>query len=143
MTARRSHLRALGEVSLFRRCSKRELQHIQAVCDEIRVPAGRVLVEQGKVGREFFLILDGSASVRRNGRRVASLGAGDHFGELALLAREPRDASVVADTEMRALIVSDRDFTNLVHTVPGFAAKVLSTMASRLRRSDLETTAFG
>ena len=143
MTSRRSQVRALGEVSLFRACSRRELQHIQTVCDEVRVPAGRVLVEQGKVGREFFLLLDGTAKVRRNGRTVAVLSEGDHFGELSLLAREPRDASVIAETDLKALVMSDRHFTGLVHTVPGFAAKVLSTMASRLRSADLATAVTG
>ena len=137
MSSRRSQLRALGEVTLFRACSRRDLERIQAVCDDVRVDAGRVLVDQGKIGREFFLVLEGTALVRRNGRKVATLGPGDYFGELSLLAREPRDASVVADTTLRVLVMSDRDFTSLVHTVPGFAAKVLSTMATRLRRSDM------
>jgi CRP/FNR family cyclic AMP-dependent transcriptional regulator len=137
LTTRASQLRALGDVSIFGACTRRDLRQIQAVCDELRAPAGRVLVQEGKVGREFFLLLDGTAVVRRNGRAVTTLGPGDYFGELSLLAREPRDAAVVAETDLRALVVSDRDFTSLVHTIPGFAAKVLATMATRLRGADL------
>src|SRR5688500_13096357 len=96
--ARDSHLDKLGEVPLFSACSRKDLQKIAKASDEVEVKAGRVLVDQGKTGHEFFLILDGNATVRANNRKVANLGPGDYFGELSLLSREPRDASVTADT---------------------------------------------
>ena len=137
-----SHLDKLADVPLFSACSRRDLQRIAKTADEVEVKAGRVLVDQGKTGHEFFLILDGSATVRRNNRKVATLGAGDYFGELSLLSREPRDASVVADTDMRLLILGQREFTGLIDSVPGLASKILSIMARRLRESDLKNPSF-
>jgi CRP/FNR family cyclic AMP-dependent transcriptional regulator len=88
---------------------------------------------------EFFLILDGSATVRANNRKVAALGPGQYFGELSLLSREPRDASVTADTDMKLLILGQREFTGLLDSIPGLASKILSIMAKRLRQADLKS----
>lgn len=139
MASRDSHLEKLAEVPLFSACSRKDLQKVAKASDEVEVEAGRVLVEQGKTGHEFFLILDGTATVRANNRKVASLGPSDYFGELALLSREPRDASVTADTDMRLLVLGQREFTGLLDSVPGFASKILATMARRLRQADLKS----
>ena len=136
--ARDSHLDKLADVPLFSALSRKDLQRIAKASDEVDVKAGRVLVDQGKTGHEFFLILDGSASVRRNNRKVATLKAGQYFGELSLLSREPRDASVVADTDMKLLILGQREFTGLLDSVPGLASKILAIMARRLRETDLK-----
>ena len=138
MAGRDNHLDKLADVPLFSACSRKDLQKIAKASDEVDVKAGRVLVDQGKTGHEFFLILDGEATVRRNNRKIASLGAGDYFGELALLAREPRDASVSADTDMKLLILGQREFTGLLDSIPGLAAKILGIMARRLRQADLK-----
>jgi CRP-like cAMP-binding protein len=138
MAGRDNHLDKLADVPLFSACSRKDLQKIAKASDEVDVKAGRVLVDQGKTGHEFFLILDGNASVRRNNRKVASLGGGDYFGELALLAREPRDAAVTADTDMKLLILGQREFTGLLDSIPGLAAKILGIMARRLRQADLK-----
>lgn len=137
--ARDSHLDKLGEVPLFSACSRKDLQKIAKASDEVEVKAGRVLVDQGKTGHEFFLILDGTATVRANNRKVASLGTGDYFGELSLLSREPRDASVTADTDMKLLILGQREFTGLLDSIPGLASKILAIMARRLRQADLKS----
>jgi CRP-like cAMP-binding protein len=136
--AKDTHLDKLGDVPLFSACSRKDLQKIAKASDEVEVAAGRVLVDQGKTGHEFFLILDGSATVRANNRKVATLGAGDYFGELSLLSREPRDASVTADTDMRLLILGQREFTGLLDSIPGLASKILAIMARRLRQADLK-----
>jgi CRP/FNR family cyclic AMP-dependent transcriptional regulator len=133
-----SHLDKLAEVPLFSACSRKDLQRIAKASDEVEVKSGRVLVDQGKTGHEFFLILDGTATVRRNDRKVAELGPGSYFGELALLSREPRDASVVASSDMKLLILGQREFTGLIDSVPGLASKILAIMAKRLRQSDLK-----
>jgi CRP-like cAMP-binding protein len=138
MASRDSHLDKLAEVPLFSACSRKDLQKIAKASDEVEVRAGRVLVDQGKTGHEFFLILDGSATVRANNRKVATLGSGDYFGELALLSREPRDASVTADTDMKLLILGQREFTGLLDSIPGLASKILAIMARRLRAADLK-----
>ena len=130
----------LGQVRLFSACNKKELGLIGKASDEIAVPAGKVLCEQGKPGFEFYLILDGEATVRRNNKKVATLGAGGSFGELALLTRLPRNATVVADTDMELLVLGQREFSGLLDEVPGMAHKLLSSMAQRLSEADVKST---
>jgi CRP-like cAMP-binding protein len=108
--------------------------------DEVRVPAGKVVVEEGTVGREFFLILEGQAVVRRGGRKVALLGPGQYFGELALLDRAPRNATVVAETEMALLVLGQREFSGVLDGLPVVSMKLLQAMAHRLREADARAT---
>src|SRR5207237_3279150 len=98
MPMRRKHqyLEHLAKVPLFSACSKKELQTIARASDDVEVSKGKVLVEEGKPGHEFFLILDGTASVKRGKKEIAKLGRGQYFGELALLDRGPRQASSVS-----------------------------------------------
>jgi CRP-like cAMP-binding protein len=116
--------------------SKKDLQKVAKVSEEVDIEAGRTLVDQGRAGHEFFLILDGNAVVRRNNRKVADLGPGDYFGELAILDRGPRSASVVANTDMRVLVLGQGAFVGVLETIPGMATKLLSHMAHRLRQAD-------
>lgn len=130
----------LAKVRLFSACNRKELALIGKASDEIEVPAGKVLCEQGKPGFEFYLILDGTATVKRNGRKVASLGPGGSFGELALLTRLPRNATVEADTDMTLLVLGQREFSGLLDEVPNIAHKLLSAMAERLYEADTRST---
>ena len=139
MPRKDSKLEQLGRMWLFSACSNKEISTIGRASDEVSVTKGKVLCEEGRPGHEFFLILDGQASVRANNRKVASLGAGNYFGELALLSREPRDASVIADSDMKLLILGQREFTGLLDSIPGLASKILATMAKRLREADLKS----
>jgi len=126
----------LKTIWLFSSCTGSELRKIRGSLDEIVVPKGKVLVEEGRIGLEFFLIVAGEAAVTRNGRRVATLGAGDHFGELALLDRRPRSATVVSETDLDVLVLSQRQFNGLLQSVPTIARKMLAAMANRLREAD-------
>ncbi len=108
----------LKSIWLFSGCTASELRRIRSSLDEVQVPKGKVLVEEGRIGLEFFLIVDGTAVVTRNGRKVATVGPGDYFGELALLDRRPRSASVVSETEMDLLVLSQRQFNGLLESVP-------------------------
>ena len=126
----------LSEIWLFASCSARDLRHIRQSLDEVTVAPGRVLCQEGAVGREFFLIVDGQASVRRKERKIATLGPGNYFGELALLDRQPRSASVIADTPMTLLVLEQRAFIGILDSVPSLARKLLSAMADRLRNTD-------
>jgi len=130
----------LANVRLFSACNRKELALIGRASDEIEVPAGKVLCEQGKPGFEFYLILDGTASVKRNGRKVTELGPGGSFGELALLTRLPRNATVEAATDMTLLVLGQREFSGLLDEVPGIAHKLLSSMAQRLYEADTRST---
>jgi CRP/FNR family cyclic AMP-dependent transcriptional regulator len=126
----------LKSIWLFSSCTGSELRKIRSSLDELEVPKGKVLVEEGRIGLEFFLIVDGKASVIRNGRKVATLGPGGYFGELALLDRRPRSASVVSETDMDVLVLSQRQFNGLLQSVPTIGRKLLAAMANRLREAD-------
>jgi CRP-like cAMP-binding protein len=126
----------LTKIWLFSACSNREIRTIRRALEEVTVPAGRVLCEEGTIGREFFLIVNGQASVRRKGRKIATLGPGQYFGELALLDRRPRSATVVSDTEMLLLVLGQRQFNGVLDAIPALSRKLLAAMATRLRDSD-------
>ncbi len=98
--------------------------------------SGTELVEEGTIGREFFFIVEGTAVVRRNGRKIATLGSGRYFGELALLDRKPRSASVVAETDMTLLVLEQRAFNGLLDAMPALSHKLLVAMSQRLREAD-------
>ena len=136
MAGRTEHLEHLAKQPLFSACSKRELQRIARAFDELEVPAGRVLVDQGQAGREAFIVLDGTATVSRNNRKVATLWSGEQFGELALLDHGPRTATVTAETPMRLLVASSRSFAGVIDDVPSIARKLLAELAGRIRELD-------
>jgi CRP-like cAMP-binding protein len=131
---------ALASVPLFSACSKKDLQAVAKRAEDVRVDAGKVVVSEGAAGAEFFVILDGQAAVARHGQQVATLGAGDFFGDLALLDRAPRNATVTAVTPMELVVLGQREFAALIDEVPGFAHKLLAGLARRLRAFDAQTT---
>ncbi len=126
----------LSKIWLFSTSSAKDLRTIKRATEEVTVPPGRVLCEQGTIGREFFLIEQGQASGRRNTRKVATLGPGQYFGEMALLDRRPRSATVISDTEMKLLVLGQRQFNGVLDAVPALSRKMLAAMATRLREAD-------
>ena len=126
----------LSKIWLFSTSSAKDLRTIRKALEEVRVPPGRLLTDQGSIGLEFFLIVDGQASVRRNNRKVATLGPGQYFGELALLDRRPRSASVTSDSDMTLLVLGQRQFNGVLDAVPALSRKLLAAMATRLREAD-------
>lgn len=140
MATRTSAADQLANVPFFASLSKKDLQRLAKVSTEASVAAGRTLVEQGRTGHEFFLILEGNAVVRRNNRKITELGPGQYFGELAILDRGPRSATVVANTDMRVLVLGQREFVGVLDSIPGMALKILKAMAQRLREADTKAT---
>jgi CRP/FNR family cyclic AMP-dependent transcriptional regulator len=130
-----SFVETLATVPLFSACSKKELQMVAKSAEHLEVPAGKVVVTEGAAGTEFFVIIDGRARVERHGRQVASLGPGGFFGDLALLDRAPRNASVIADSELEVARIGQRAFDALLDH-PGFSKKLLAGLARRLRQED-------
>ena len=124
----------IARAPLFERCSRRELAAIAAIADQIELPEGRVVVREGELGREFLVLMEGSAVVSRKGRRVATLGAGDFFGEIALVSKVPRTATVTTASPVRALAVSGRDFWTLLEASPRIQRKIVEAMGDRLAR---------
>ena len=103
--------------------------------DRVTLPAGQVVVNEGAAGTEFFVILEGQARVERHGRQVAILGPGGFFGDLALLDRAPRNASVIANSDLEVAKLGQRAFDSLLDH-PGFSKKLLAGLARRLREQD-------
>lgn len=124
----------LRRIPLFAACTRRELIEVALVADEREAGADEVLMEQGRPGREFFLLIDGTVVVRRHGRKLANLGPGDWFGEIALLTFKPRSATVTAITPCRLLVIQDRSFRQVVEASPRIALRVLGSVSQRLER---------
>lgn len=137
--ARQTHLDHLASVSLFSACSKKELQAVDRGSDEVSVAAGAVLCEQGTVGREAFVLLEGSAQVARNGKQVASIGPGTCVGELSLLDHGPRTATVTATTDLKVLVIGVREFAAIIDDVPTIAHKLMRSLAGLVRELDAKT----
>ena len=133
---RNAYLEHLAKVPLFAGCSQVELRALARRTTDIPVPAGSVLVTEGHLGYEFFVITEGRAKVSRAGRKVGELGAGDFFGELALLERVPRNATVTAISDMEAIVLTRADFDSALAEAPGMARKLMVGMARRLRELD-------
>ena len=122
----------LKRVPLFAECTKAELIEVAISADEREAPEGETLTEEGGRGREFFIVVDGAVAVRRAGRKLADLGPGDWFGEIAILTFKPRTATVTATSAVRLLVIRDRAFRQVVETTPRIGLKVLRSVAERL-----------
>jgi CRP-like cAMP-binding protein len=134
---RNAKIELLRSVPLFSRCTRRELDALAAGADELDVPAGKALTRQGERGREFVVIVEGAADVRKNGRRVNRLGPGDFLGEIALVSGAPRTATVTTTEPSRLLVLSDRTFRRVVREIPSVQASILRALSERLQADAL------
>jgi CRP-like cAMP-binding protein len=125
-------LATLKRSALFEGLSRKQLVHIARLSEDLDVAAGTVLCKEGSRAREFFVVVDGEAEVTKGGRRVATVGAGDFFGEIALLERVNRTATVTAVTPLRFFVISDRAFDAVLDTDPTIERKVLRALARRV-----------
>jgi CRP/FNR family transcriptional regulator, cyclic AMP receptor protein len=141
MASKKAYLEHLRNVPLFQSCSQRDLEKIAKAGDEVTMPAGSLIVDQGQTGREAFIVMSGTVTVKRNGKKVASLGPGTVVGELSLLDHGPRTATVICETECTLLLLSQRHFMAVVDDVPALSHKLLASLAGRIR--DLDRQYFG
>ena len=123
----------LGAVPLFERCAKRDLRAVARHVETITYGVGDEVVTEGAMADAFFLILEGTAVLNRHGNDVATLGAGDYFGEIALLDPSPRSASVTATSELRVAALNERMFRVLLRDVPEISSAMLASLARMLR----------
>lgn len=137
------HLQRLGEVSVFRALSREDLQVLGRSADTVEVPAGTVLVKEGEIGREFFVLLSGEVSVVAGGKEVNVLREGQWFGELAIIDPAPRDATVVTLTPCELLVIESRRFLPLLEEVPVLSHKLMVGLARRLREADQKRVWLG
>ncbi len=122
----------LRRVPLFSQCSKKELEEIAGVTDEVALAPGRVLIREGARGGEFFVVIDGELTVARDGRTLDAVGAGGFVGEMSLVTGKPRNATVTVKEPVRALVVTTRAFRRLLERSPTIQSKVMLALAERV-----------
>ena len=127
---------ALGRVPLFDELSKKDLVELARACEDVEVEAGKTLCEEGTFGQEFFVIVDGEVQVSRGSKRIAVSGPGDFFGEIALVERTRRTATVRARTPLRFYVLTRQNFLRLLDDNPSVERKVLRALVKRIA-SDL------
>jgi CRP/FNR family cyclic AMP-dependent transcriptional regulator len=122
----------LKQVPLFSRLSKKALQDVAQIADEIDLPAGKEMATEGDRGREFFVLLEGEAEVTKAGQPINTMRKGDFFGEIALVTKMPRTASVTAKTDVEVLVITERDFGALLKRSPEIGRQVAEALAERV-----------
>jgi CRP/FNR family transcriptional regulator, cyclic AMP receptor protein len=122
----------LKRTPLFSGCSKSELRELAKTADELDLREGTVLIREGRPGREFFVLIEGTAEVTKKGEKIADLGPGDWLGEIALITDSPRTATVTATSPLDVLVITDRRFRSVVETMPSIALKMLASVGERL-----------
>jgi len=133
-------VKLLGQVPLFSECNQKELSRIASLADEIEVDKGAVLTKEGMPGRECFVVSEGKAKCTLRGKKLASYGPGDVFGEMSLLDNEPRSATITADSDMVLFVVDSRSFWGLCEEAPSVTRKIMKSIAQRLRRVEKAPT---
>jgi CRP-like cAMP-binding protein len=126
----------LARVPMFARCSKRELKRLATEAHVERIDPGDVLVSQGAPSRELYVVLAGSAAIRRDGEVVDRVTTADVVGELGLLTDAPRNADVVATSALEVLSLDRAGLQRAVEEVPGIGWTLLTTVAERLHRAE-------
>ena len=129
----------LAQVPLFAGLSKKELKQISSLATRLDLPAGKELTHQGGAGQEFLVVLKGDVDVLIDGKVVATRGAGDFFGEIALLQDRPRTATVVAKTPVSLDVIGRPEFKTLIADQPSIAEQLLATVAKRLDEDHLSS----
>jgi CRP-like cAMP-binding protein len=122
----------LRRVPIFAGCSRAELREVALSADEVAYAEGHVLTREGQRGREFFVLVEGTARVTKDGRTLADLRTGDWLGEIAILTHSPRTASARATSPVRALVLTDQAFRRIVEATPRIALRVLASVGQRL-----------
>lgn len=123
----------LAACPLFRAIDAEGLAHLAAVANSVEFPAGHVIARQGDIGTGFFVVIAGMVRVVRDGEVVARLGPGEFFGELSVLDRLPRNATVSAEEATTCLALASWDFERILLEQPALTLAILRGVATRLR----------
>jgi CRP-like cAMP-binding protein len=132
----RSVADAIGDAGLFSLCTRKELKLVAKLAKTRTVRAGTTLVTEGERGDTMFVLLSGGATVHKAGRKIADLGPGEVVGELAVLAKAPRNATVKTSRDSEVATIGRRELFRLIDDAPGFSRKLLESLANRVRDLD-------
>jgi CRP/FNR family transcriptional regulator, cyclic AMP receptor protein len=122
----------LKKVPLFSKLNKQGLQQVAQIADELDLPAGKEMATEGDRGREFFVLLNGEAEVTKQGSRINTMKKGDFFGEIALVTKMPRTATVTATSDVDVLVITERDFDSLLKKTPEIGRSIAEALAERV-----------
>jgi len=122
----------IKKVPLFSKLNRKGLEDVAHLADELDLPAGKLMAEEGDRGREFFVLLEGEADVKKGDQSINTMRDGDFFGEIALVTHMPRTASVTATTPVRVLVITERDFAALLKRSPEISRGVAEALAERI-----------
>jgi CRP-like cAMP-binding protein len=128
----KARLEALRALSLFSHCSRKQLEYVDSRTDQVTIPAGEVLIREGRLNHTFFLLLDGEVEITRGGNTVAVRGPGDFFGEISMVDRGEATATVTAATDSTFLVMSHQQFRDAVMADDDILAPVLRTIQLRM-----------
>ncbi len=123
----------IKSVPLFSHCNRKQLAALAGEADELDINEGAALTHEGDRGREFIILVEGTADVKRNGRLIARLGPGDFLGEIALITGAPRTATVTTTSAGRILVLTDRSFDRVTRDMPEIYASLVKALSSRLQ----------
>jgi CRP/FNR family transcriptional regulator, cyclic AMP receptor protein len=132
---------SLQGVPWFAACTEEQLREVARIAERLHIQAGEVILREGRLGRELFVILEGTATVTRAGRVVNVRRGGDYFGELAAIEAVPRSATVTATTDLDVLVIGPREFESMME-IPGFRNALLTGMSRRIREADDRLAAY-
>jgi CRP/FNR family transcriptional regulator, cyclic AMP receptor protein len=121
----------LKDVPFFSTLSRRELNEVARQTDEVDAAAGKTLAREGGFGYEFFVILEGTADVVRGEGKIAELGPGDFFGEMALPGEERRNATVTATSPMRLLVMTRESLRAIDRSMPAVHKRIVEAIEAR------------
>ena len=133
-------LELLKRVPLLSGLGGREIEEVGRLVEEVDVAANHILMREGASGSEFFVIVDGTVRVEKGGETLASLGAGDFLGEIALVDNGPRTATATTESPAKLLVLGHREFHSLMEQFPTIQTSVLQALCQRVRVLDSAAT---
>ena len=136
MARDRAREAVIANVDLFRDLSRAQLKRLAGAAIEVSHPPGKAVATEGRSGLAFHLIIEGSATVSKDGRELRTLGPGDYFGEISMIDGRPRSATVTAQEPLKAMAIPHQDFEAVIDEDPEFARRLLKTLCARLREAE-------
>jgi len=132
-------LELLKRTPLLAGLGSRDIEEVGRLVDEVDLKAGYVLMREGDIGREFFVIIDGQVRIEKGGATIRTMGPGEFLGSIALVTEGPRTATATTETPCRLLVLNHGAFHQLMDQYPSIRLSVLEALATQLRNLDTES----